>query len=148
MAATKYLARDLVIEVSDGSEYVVIGGLNSLTHSPSTTRADITEFDSNGHDEHIVASRGETWTLAGFAVEDVNTGERDEGQLIVEVLGRQIGTLAWGYFRITSPGGNQIVFQATAEVTLAGGGHNDASQWQAVLTVTLEPTYITAGSGS
>lgn len=143
MAVTKFLARDLVIEVRDAGDtaWVAIGGLNSLTHSPATSRADTTGFDSNGREEHIVAQRGETWTLAGFAMEDVGAGTRDAGQERVEDLGKLRGLDAQGSFRVSSPGGNTITFDASAEVTLAGGGHNDAAAWQAVLTVSGEPVY-------
>ena len=149
MGTTKFLARDLTIAVEDPEtpdSYITIGGLNSLTHAPSTSRADTTDFNSNGRDEHIVASRGESWTLAGFAIEDVETGDRDPGQLIVEALGRARGLGATGSFQVISPGGNTITFDASAEVTLHGGGHNDAAAWQAAIQVTGEPEYAAAGS--
>jgi hypothetical protein len=143
MTVTKFLARDLVIEVRDAGDtaWLAVGGLNSLTHSPATARADTTGFDSNGREEHIVAQRGETWSLAGFAMEDVSTGSRDAGQSRVEDLGKLRGLNAMGEFRLTSPGGKTITFDASVEVTLAGGGHNDAAAWQAVLTVSGEPVY-------
>ena len=155
MATTKFLARDLTMAISTavgvdteaGTEddtWTVIGGLNSLTHSPATSRADTSSFDSNGRDEHLVASRGETWNLAGFALEDVATGDRDAGQAAVEALAKLVGPAGIGYFKVTSPGGNTIIFAASAEVTLHGGGHNDAAAWQAVIQVTGEPVYAAA----
>lgn len=152
MAATKFLARDLAIAIStapgvdtiDGTDddtWTPIGGLNSLTHSPSTSRADTSSFDSNGRDEHLVASRGESWTLSGFSLEDVADGTRDAGQEAVEALSKLVGPAGLGYFKVTSPGGNTIIFQASAEVTLNGGGHNDAAAWQAALQVNGEPAY-------
>lgn len=152
MAVTKFLARDLAIAISTApgvdtipgtadDTWVDIGGLNSLTHAPSTSRADTSSFDSNGRDEHLIASRGETWTLAGFALEDVANGTRDAGQEAAEALGKLVGPAGLGYFKITSPGGNTIIFQASVETTLHGGGHNDAAAWQAVLTVNGEPVY-------
>src|SRR5688572_33461239 len=101
MAVTKFLARDLTIEVQDDDDttWLPIGGLNSLTHSPATTRAGTSDFDSNGRAEHLVAERGESWTLAGFTMEDVETGERDAGQLRVEFLGRQRSVAAEGTYR-------------------------------------------------
>lgn len=155
MAVTKFLARDLAISIhtGPGTDTILgtaddvktnIGGLNSLSHAPSTSRADTSSFDSNGRDEHLVASRGETWTLAGFSLEDVATGDRDAGQEAVEALGKLVGPAGLGFFTITSPGGNTILFQASVEVTLGGGGHNDAAGWQAVLTVNGEPTYTPA----
>lgn len=156
MAVTKFLARDLAIAIStaagvdtiagtDDDTWTPILGLNSLTHAPSTSRADTSSFDSNGRDEHLPASRGETWTLAGFTLEDVANGDRDPGQAAVEALAKLVGPAGLGYFRIQSPGGNTIYFQASAEVTQHGGGHNDAAAWQAVLQLSGEPTYAAAG---
>lgn len=159
MAVTKYLARDLAIAISTGAGtdtiegteddvWTPILGLNSLTHAPSVTRADTSSFDSNGRDEHLPASRGETWTLAGFALEDVsggaNAGDRDPGQAAVEALAKLVGPAGIGWFQITSPGGNKIRFQGSAEVTQSGGGHNDAAAWQAVVQITGEPSYVPA----
>lgn len=139
MALTKFLARDLTIEVdnagSGGGSFIAIGGLNSLTHSPSTAQAETTDFDSAGRKEHIVAERGDEWTLSGFMLEDVLTGDRDPGQAAVEAVAKEVGLGSLETFRITSPGGNTIIFSASAEVTLGGGGNNDAATWQAKLTV-------------
>lgn len=124
--------------------WTTINGLNTLSHSPATTRADTTSFDSNGRDEHLPASRGESWSLSGFSLEDVATGTRDPGQAAVEALGKLVGPAGLGYFRITSPGGNTITFLASAEVTIHGGGHNDAAAWGAEVTVSGEPIYQAA----
>lgn len=144
MAVTKFLARDLTIEIEDPDDvgsFVNVGGVHSLTHSPSTAKANTSDFNSNGRSEHLVAERGETWTIAGFALEDVATGQQDEGQQLCEQLGRERGPASIGVFRITSPGGNAIVFDASVEVTIHGGGNNDAAAWQAVIEVTGEPDY-------
>jgi hypothetical protein len=144
VALTKFLARDLVIEILDpasGGDYVEIKGMESLTHSPSTTQADTTDFESGGRKEHLVAERGDEWTLAGYKLEDVGTGDYDPGQALVEALGKQISVDSIGTFRITSPGGNTLTFQASAEVTQPGGGHNDPAAWGAKLTVTGLPQY-------
>ena len=148
MAKTKFLARDLTIEVESETpdDFLPIGGLNSLTHSPATTRADTTDFDSNGHEEHLVAQRGESWTLAGFYIEDVTDGTKDAGQARCAALGL-VGSLAsMGRFRVTSPGGNTITFAGSSEVTLHGGGTNDAAQWQCVVTVSGSSDFASAGS--
>jgi hypothetical protein len=144
MAVTKFLARDLTIEIApsgSGGEYIPIKGLNTLTHSPTSTDAETTDFDSNGRSEHMKAERGDSWTLAGFALEDVLTGTRDPGQAAVEALAQEVGLDSLGAFRITSPGGNAIDFQASAEVTLAGGGNNDPAAWQAVIRVSGPVTF-------
>lgn len=146
MAVTKYLARDLTCEINVGyggygDDWVPVKGVESLTHSPSTSRADTTDFDSEGRGEHLVSERGDSWALSGFALEDVATGDRDPGQAAVETLAKQIGLDSMGQFRMTSPGGNTITFLASAEVTQAGGAHNDPAAWAATLTVSGDVTY-------
>lgn len=124
-----------------GGYPVIVNGLNSLTHSPSSSDADTTSFDSEGRSEHMKAERGDSWTLAGFYLEDVATGDRDPGQAAVEALAQLIGPSSLGVFKITSPGGNTITFSASAEVTLHGGGNNDAAAWQATIVVSGAVTY-------
>lgn len=147
MAVTKFPARDIKIEINaaygsgGGDEWIPIGGLNSLTHSPASQTADTTDFDSGGRAEHMVMERGDSWALAGFALEDVLNGERDPGQAAVESLGRAVGLASHGQFRMTSPGGNTATFLASAEVTQGGGGHNDAAAWSATVTITGAVTY-------
>lgn len=145
MAVTKFLARDLQIDINTGSVAVPVwtpvGGLNTLTHSPSSEKADTTDFDSNGRAEHLVVQRGDEWALAGFSLEDVADGARDPGQTAVEALAQLVGAASLDQFRLTSPGGNTSTFMASAEVTLAGGGHNDAAAWAATITVSGLVTY-------
>ena len=80
MAVTKIPARDFTIEIDSGvpgpPAWTPIGGLNSLTPSPSTNRADTTDFDSNGVAEHLVMERGLEFTVAGHHLEDALTGDR------------------------------------------------------------------------
>jgi hypothetical protein len=136
MAVTKFLARDLTFEIAEdasGDDWLEVKGLQSLVHAPSSTDADTSDFESEGHDEHLKASRGDTWTITGFYLEDVLTGERDEGQVAVEALSRLVGPAAMGIFRVTSPGGNTITFTGSAEVTLHGGSTNDAAAWNATI---------------
>lgn len=146
MAVTKFLARDLTIEIGtaagsgvagsgdpDADGYVEIKGLNSITHAPTSTDAETSDFNSEGRSEHLKAERGDSWTCAGFTLEDVTTGDRDPGQARVEEVAQLVGPAALVPFRLTSPGGNTIEFVGSVEVTLSGGGTNDASQWQAVV---------------
>jgi hypothetical protein len=136
MGVTKFLARDLTIEIGDGGSgggYVEIKGLHSITHAPTSTDAETSDFNSGGRSEHLKAERGDSWTCAGFTLEDVATGDRDPGQAAVEAAAQLIGPAALVPFRITSPGGNTIEFVGSVEVTLSGGGTNDASAWQAVV---------------
>jgi len=138
---TKFLARDLVCEVKDGVTFLHVGGLESLSHLPSTERADTTDFDSNGRGEHIPSQRGDQWTLAGFALEDVGTGDKDPGQLRIEDLAKLTGLSSMGTFRLTSPGGNTETFDGSAELTKPSGGHNDAAKWGVTIEVSGQPIY-------
>lgn len=147
MALTKFLARDLTIAIRTAvgpDVWTPIGGLDTLTHSPSSENADTTGFDDNGRAAHIKAQRGESWDLAGKAVMDVATGAKDPGQEAVEALASQVGLAAEGRFQITDPANNKREFSATAEVTLPGGGTNDAASWGASLEVTGAPIYTPA----
>ena len=145
MAVTKFLARDLDIHINTGTiaapVWTAIGGINTLTHSPSSSDADTTDFDSMGREEHLKASRSDAWSLSGFHLEDVTTGVRDVGQTAVETLGQALGLTSLGQFRVTSPGGNTIKFMASAEVTKHSGGNNDAASWQVALKVSGAVTY-------
>lgn len=137
MAITKFLARDLTIEVrdDDGLTFLPIGGLQSITHSPAKTDADTTDFDSNGRARHIPAQRGDSFSLAGQALLDSANGDKDPGQERVEDLSRLTGLTAMGTFRLTDPGGNKATFDASVDLTLPGGGTNDAASWGATILV-------------
>lgn len=155
MAVTRFLARDLTIDISTApgvdtiegttdDTWTPILGLNTLTHAPSTNRADAGGFDSAGRARHLVTERGDTWTLAGHALEDVTTGDRDPGQAAIEAAGKLTGPAAMRYFRITSPGGNAQIFHGSVELTHPGGGHNDIATWGTTIEVDGSPQYIPA----
>ncbi len=147
MGVTKFLARDLTIEIDgggSGGDFVEIKGLHSITHAPTSTDAETSDFNSGGRSEHLKAERGDSWTCAGFTLEDVVTGDRDPGQARVEAVAQLIGPEALIRYRITSPGGNTIEFLGSAEVTLSGGGTNDASQWQAVVRASGTISFATS----
>lgn len=146
MAITKFLARDITTEIKISSVFTAIGGLTTIAHSPSKTAADATDMDSNGRAEHVVVQRGDQWTLTGHVLEDVSSGARDPGQEAVEDLSQEIGLSAHGTFRMTSPGGNVIEFEASADVQRPAGGHNDLATWQATIEVTGDVSYTGPGS--
>jgi hypothetical protein len=141
-AARKFLARDLTIEVNTGSVAVPVwtpvGGLTSLTHSPSTERADAGGFDTGGRAAHMVVERGDSWTIEGHAKVDPADGALDAGQAAIEASAEAVGLAAELMYRLTIPGTGAPVrtFTATAEVTLPGGGKNDLAAWGAALEVT------------
>lgn len=135
MSVTKVLARDTLIEIltTAPSTYTQIKGINQIGLSPTTNRADTTDFDDDGNLAHMVASRGLQITLDGFRMEDESGGDRDPGQAAVETLAEAKGTASLGSFRVTSPGGEVWTFKASAEVTPLGGGNDDPNAWSATL---------------
>jgi len=146
MATTKFLARDLAISVRTAvgpDVFTPILGLDTLTHSPATEKADTTGFDEDGRATHIVAQRSESWELAGKALLDVAAvGEgKDPGQKAVEVLADAVGAAAEGRFQLVDPAGNKREFSATVEHTRPGGGHNDGATWGATLEMTGPAVY-------
>lgn len=137
MTVTKVLARGTLIEIltTAPSTYTQVKGINQIDLSPTTNRADTTDFDDDGNLAHIVASRGLQLTLSGFRMEDESGGDRDPGQAAVEALADAKGNASLGSFRVTSPGGEVWTFQASAEVTPLGGGNDDPTSWSATLEV-------------
>ncbi|SET94683.1 hypothetical protein SAMN05421676_1129 [Salinibacillus kushneri] len=151
MPKRKVLARDWTLEVQTETDetsgeaiYVPILGLNTLTFSSEKEDADTTSFDSNGHNEHLPASRGNSLTAEGLYLVDPETGERDPGQEAVEDLADQVGPDGLGNFKLTDPGGNVREFSASANLSDQGGGNTDPTSWGAELTVSGAITKTTA----
>lgn len=155
MAVTKFLSRAMKFYISTGAgtdtipgtaddTWTQIKGLNSRTHADASVDADTTGDDSEGASEHMVAERGETWTLAGHKLIDTATGDLDPGQSAVEDLAGEVGPDSLGFFKVEYPGGNIEIFKASAKITKPGGGHNDPASWQAVLRVSGVPTFTPA----
>lgn len=124
--------------------FVQIKGLNSRTHSDSSVDAETTGDDSDGLNEHMVAERGESWTIAGHKLLDTATGDQDPGQEAVETLAREVGPASIGYFKVEYPGGAEELFAASAKLTRPSGGHNDPASWSVTLRQSGPSTFIPA----
>ena len=144
MAITKVLARGWTLEVNTGTEeepeFTPIGGINTFTFSNSKNDADITDFDSEGYMEHIVASRSFEISMEGFYLEDLATGDRDAGQEKVEEYGNLVGEDSLRTYRLTTPGGTVKTFLASTNIGDQGGGNDDPTSWGATLTVSGQIT--------
>jgi hypothetical protein len=135
MGITKVLAREWVVSINTGT-YVApvwkeIKGLNTLTFSSGKNDADTTDFNSEGYEEHIVASRNAELSIEGLYMEDPSDGTRDPGQEAVEALAELMGNDSLGDFKLISPGGAGKRFYASAEIGDVGGGNDDATSWSA-----------------
>ena len=140
----KVLARDWKFKIKDQEkeEMVEINGINDFSLSPSKNTAEGTTFSSGGWLEHVVSTRGLSVSLSGYRAENKDTGERDEGQELVEEYGMETGDEATAEFEMTSPGGEVIEFEASVNTTPAGGGLDDNASWEAELEVTGKPEIV------
>lgn len=136
MAVTKFLGRDIAATVDIAAVYTHIGGIDSITHAPSKTNSASTDFDSNGRSEHIVAERGDTYTIAGWYLKDEATGALDPGQEALQAASWQVGAAAIISVRLTFPGSGSDTFSCSVDFTGPHGGRNDIAKFQAVLEVT------------
>jgi hypothetical protein len=140
MAVTEMLARGVLFELNTGTEAVPVWTqvrhLDKWAHAPKKGSADTTTFDDEGHPTHLVASRGDEFTMTGKYQEDPDTGARDPGQEACEAWGEETGNTSLKQFRVTTPGGNVIgPFLCSAQVTRGGGGLEDSNMWELALEV-------------
>jgi len=145
MSLGKQLARTFDFEIDDGSGgFVQINGITSFSPSQEKNDADTTTFDSEGWMEHIVASRGMSFDMEGYHIEDEADGSRDTGQERIEEIGQLVGNGSVVPFKLTSPGGNTISMEVSVDAPMfgqsTGGGNDDPAGWTATLTVSGKPT--------
>lgn len=125
-------------------EYLHVSGVTSFSPSTEKNDADVTDFDSNGWQEHMVASRGLSFDIEGYHIEDDTTGVRNAGQERLEELGRAMAKDSTAEFRVVTPGGDNIDMTASFDAPMygqsTGGGNDDPAGWSVTMTVTGEPT--------
>jgi hypothetical protein len=128
------------------SEYLHISGVTSFSPSQEKNDADTTDFDSEGWIEHMVASRGLSFEVEGYYIEDENNGVRDIGQERVEEIGQLVGSGSTSLFRIIDPSGTPISFEGSVDSPMfgqsTGGGNDDPAGWSFTLTITSDPRLI------
>ncbi|MHB9054253.1 MAG: phage tail tube protein [Thermoleophilia bacterium] len=140
MAPEPVLLRDFTSEINTGTVAVpnwveILGIQDGPVHKPSTKKKDVATSKSGGRNDNRVVGRGDTFTLKGQRYEDPVTGARNPGQEAVETLAATIGYNSVKQFRITSPGGVAMVFEASAEVKLFAGTKEDFAEWEAEIEV-------------
>lgn len=140
MAVEPILMRDFTAEINTGTlaapNFVEILGLqDGPAHKPSSKGKDVATYQSGGREDERIVSRGDKFTLKGERLEDPGNGDRDPGQEAVEAAAALMGYASAKQYRLTSPGGVTLTFEATAEVTQFGGGKEDFSEWSVDLTV-------------
>lgn len=139
MAIVKVRADDFTLEVNTGTSgsptWTAIGGVRSFNISQTKNDIDTRDFDSGGWLEHIVGSRGKSFSISGAREEDEGDGSRDPGQAKCEELGDELGAAAIGQFRITSPGGTTYTFDASCDTTPFGGGLDEFATFEVAMTM-------------
>lgn len=144
MPKVKILARQwgLYIASEIEKEFQKIGGIESFTLSNDAESTETTDFDSGGYNESLVSGRSQEIEIEGSFIVDVETGDRDEGQQIIEELSTRIGHESTKSFRLVSPAG--VVTEYTVHSTLGdqGGGLTDKTSWGATMTVSGKPRTI------
>jgi len=123
--------------------FIDIGGINSFSPSREKNDVDTSDFDSQGWMEHMVASRGLSFDLEGFHIENETNGARNPGQYLAEELAMSFGPQAKKDFRLINPSQDNIDFEISADSpfkgTSDGGGTDDASGWSITITMTGQP---------
>jgi hypothetical protein len=149
MPKTKVLARNWIIEVgippvapATEPTWTKVGGVNTFTISHDKEDADTTDFDDQGYNSHIVASRSNEITFEGFYIED-ELGARDAGQQLVEDHAEEIGPESIKPLRLTSPGGKVRQWDGSFVTGDVGGGNNDATSWGSTFTPSGPPVTVT-----
>lgn len=128
--SSKVLARNYTLEVYDGTAYVEIGGLNSITISSDKESTDTTTFATAGAAEHLATQRAKTISAEGFEEFDSDTQEQDAGQTEVERLANIVGFDAEATLHILhNNSGREKWLNGTFNLADIGGATNDASTW-------------------
>jgi hypothetical protein len=131
--------RDFTAEINTGTTAVpvwveILGLQDGPAHKPSSKTKDVATYASAGREDERVVTRGDKFALKGERLES-STGTRDPGQEAVEAAGDLMGYASAKQYRLTSPGGVTLTFEATAEVTQFGGGKEEFAEWSVDLTV-------------
>ena len=145
MALGKQLARLFSFSIDDGASGMVdIKGITSFSPSQEKNDADLTTFSSAGWIGHIVASRGVSFEIEGYHIEDEGTGDRDPGQGRIEEIGQLVGSGSVVPFEMTSPGGTVVTMNVSVDSPMfgqsTGGGNDDPAGWSCTLTGSGKPT--------
>lgn len=146
MALSKVLAKEFTWEIDDGTDtdtYVEIGGINSVSVSPTKNDADTTTYDEDWL-THLVSTRGLEFTLEGIYIEDPDDGSRDSGQEQAELVAQEVGSSSLVPFEITTPGGTVISFDASVNAnpfgSSTGGGNDDPAGFSYTISVSGKPS--------
>jgi len=146
----EYLAREFRFSASaDGIAWTEVGGITSWSWTEEGTDVDVTDFDDEGWDHTMVARRKAVLSLEGNWLVDEATGDRDDGQILVEQYARKVGQAGLFHFKVETraetgsppaPLGS-ITFQCSAKLGETGGGNDDKMPWAVELLVKGKPTF-------
>lgn len=135
MAYVEILAREHDVLIKDNGDWLLIEGVDTIGHTPTKNDADTGHFGAAGRARHIVAERGDEFTMTIKTLIDPETGQESPGNMALRALAKKIGHESLGEFRIVNKFGYGIEFKASASVGIPSGGRNDTATYDATLTV-------------
>lgn len=145
MAAVEILAREMEFLIEDSGSWEEIENIDSVTHNPTKVDADTGSFSAAGRARHIVAERGDEFTLTiKYVIDDV-TGKEPDGNEALRTLASKIGHESIGKFRYVGPNGDGIEFGGSAVVGMPVGARNDPGTYNVTITVSGDITPVTGG---
>jgi hypothetical protein len=143
------LVRNIRFELNVGTtadpDWVWAEGIDNVSHTPQTNRADARVFEDGGWLSSQIASRGHQFTFGGKKMLNKEDGSRPPGQEAIEQWGRDMGSAANRAFRILDQSDDpQVIlhWMGNCEVQLAGGGIDDKDQWSFTVETTGPPLAI------
>lgn len=145
MAAVEILAREMLFKIKVNGAFEEIENIDSVTHNPTKTDADTGSFSAAGRARHIVAERGDEFTLTiKYVIDDV-TGKEPDGNEALRELATKIGHESIGEFQYVNKMGDGIQFAGSAVVAMPGGGRNDPGTYSVTITVSGDITPVSGG---
>lgn len=146
-SGVEILAREMkfLIQDPDSGDFLEIENIDSVGHTPTTTRADTGSFSKAGRAAGLPAERGDAFNLTIKSVIDKATGKEPPGNELLREAGSKIGHAAIYTYRYVGPTGYGIEFEADAEVGHPAGARNDQAAYSVTITVNGAPRVVEPG---
>lgn len=114
---------------------IPIANLESIGFAVTSREADVTTFESGGHQSNIIVSRARALKLQGVYKEDMAGKSAEPGLSALIALSESTGAGATGGFVVVSPAGVTRSFEANVLMDSIGGSKDDPTKWICTLKV-------------
>ena len=135
MAVNEYLARDFKFSVAVPATtptYIVVKGVSKWGLMEGEAKeVDVTDFDDNGWESQLIASRKAGVTIEGNDLRDPTDGAMDPGQALIKAAARKMGVAGTLLLKIepkNEDGGSlagSIIGTVNVKPSATGGGNDD-----------------------